>query len=62
MINVPKSVKVPIDKDGTRLYTIEKGKWIDITNVDNIKFYSNERFNLMFEEEKEDSKRLRRGM
>ena len=62
VINVPKSVKVPIDKDGTRLYTIEKGKWIDITNVDNIKFYSNERFNLMFEEEKEDSKRLRRGM
>lgn len=62
VINVPKSVKVPIDKNGTRLYTIEKGKWIDITNVDNIKFYSNERFNLMFEEEKEDSKRLRRGM
>ena len=26
------------------------------------KFYSNERFNLMFEEEKEDSKRLKRGM
>jgi hypothetical protein len=34
----------------------------DITNVDNIKFYSNERFNLMFDIALEDSKRLRRGM
>lgn len=56
VINVPKSVKVPIDKDGLRMYKIEKGKWIDITNVNNIKFYSNERFNLMFDIADEDSK------
>lgn len=56
VINVPKSVKVPIDKDGLRMYKIEKGKWIDITNVNNIKFYSNERFNLMFDIVDEDSK------
>ena len=56
VINVPKSVKVPIDKDGLRMYKIEKGKWIDITNVNNIKFYSNEKFNLMFDIVDEDSK------
>ena len=59
-VNVPKDIKVPLDKLTSKLYTIEKGKWIDITNLEELKFYSDKKFNILFDRIEEESKKMKR--
>lgn len=59
-IQIPKTIKVPIDKDTTKLLKIDAGKWIDITNLDNLKIYSDEKFNKLFSFADEDVKIFQR--
>lgn len=60
VLRLPQTIKVPIDKDTKKLSIIEAGKWIDITNVNNLKIYSEQRFNQMFEFIDVDAKIIRR--
>ena len=59
-VQFPKTIKVPIDKDTTKLLKIEAGKWIDITNLDNLKIYSDEKFHKLFNFADEDVKIFQR--
>ena len=59
-VQFPKTIKVPIDKDTTKLLKIEAGKWIDITNLDNLKIYSDEKFHKLFSFADEDVKIFQR--
>ena len=59
-VQIPKTIKVPIDKDTTKLLKIDTGKWIDITNLDNLKIYSDEKFNKLFSFADEDVKIFQR--
>ena len=59
-VQIPKTIKVPIDKDTTKLLKIDAGKWIDITNLDNLKIYSDEKFNKLFSFADEDVKIFQR--
>ena len=56
----PNNIKVPIDKSTKKLSILEAGKWIDITNVDNLKIYSENRFNQIFEFIDKDAKIIKR--
>lgn len=49
LVRVPKTVKLPNDKCTSKLSIFEAGKWIDVTNLDNLKLYSNKRCCEMFE-------------
>ncbi len=61
VLQLPKTIKVPIDKNTKKLSIIDAGKWIDITDVDNLKIYSEQKFNQMFEFIDEDAKIIRRA-
>ena len=58
VFRVPKTVKLPLDKDTNKLITLEEGKWIDITDINNLKFYSDNEFNMIFEVVEEKNKKI----
>lgn len=60
VLQLPQTIKVPIDKSTKKLSILEAGKWIDITNVDNLKIYSENRFNQIFEFIDKDAKIIKR--
>lgn len=49
LIQIPKTIKLPTDKGTSKLSIFEAGKWIDITDLDNLKMYSDKRCIEMFE-------------
>lgn len=56
VVQVPEAIKVPSNFRLNKNIFIRKGTWIDITNVDHLKFYSNKEFKLRFEVLEEDIK------
>lgn len=60
LVQIPETIKVPLDEKTSRLSTIEQGKWIDITDVNNLKFYTDKRFKLLFEVVDDNLKSLKR--
>lgn len=48
-VQVPCSVKVPLNIKTNKFIKLEKNKWIDITNIPKLKFYSNNKVKLLFE-------------
>lgn len=59
-VQVPESVKVPLDVNTNRFITLEKDKWIDITNIQKLKFYSDKKVKVLFDVLNEDIKTLKR--
>lgn len=49
VVQIPHTIKVPLDTNTIKLTIIEAGKWIDITNPKNLKIYSDKKFNDIFE-------------
>lgn len=49
MIQAPETVKVPLNVYASKLITLKKGMWIDITDVKNLKFYSDKTFGIYYE-------------
>lgn len=49
LIQVPHTVKVPMDVYSSKNFLIQKGRWIDITDINNLKFCSNKEFNILYE-------------
>lgn len=49
LIQVPQTIKVPMDVYSRKNFLIEKGRWIDITDINNLKFCSNREFNMLYE-------------
>lgn len=49
LVQIPKTVKIPADKDTSKMSIFDAGKWIDVTHLDNLKMYSDKRCNEMFE-------------
>lgn len=49
VVQIPQTIKVPLDANTVKLTIIEAGKWIDITNPKAIKIYSDKKFNDIFE-------------
>ncbi len=60
VVQIPQNIKVPIDNNTSKLSIIEAGKWIDITNLDDLKIYSDKRINDIFEFADEDIKIIKR--
>lgn len=48
-VQVPYSIKVPLNIKTNKFIKLEKNKWIDITNISKLKFYSNNKVKLLFE-------------
>jgi len=49
LVQIPKTVKLPTDKNTSKLTVFEAGKWIDVTDLDNLKMYSDKRCHEIFE-------------
>ena len=49
LVQVPQTIKVPMDVYSSKNFLIQKGRWIDITDINNLKFCSNKEFNLLYE-------------
>ena len=58
LIEVPETIKVPLDIYSNKNSLIKKGTWIDITNVLELKFYSSHEASLLFDIMVDDIKRL----
>ena len=59
-VQVPESVKVPLNINTNKFITLEKDKWIDITNIQKLKFYSDKKVKVLFDVFDEDIKTLKR--
>lgn len=60
LVQVPESVKVPLNINTNKFITLEKDKWIDITNIQKLKFYSDKKVKLLFDVVDTNVKTLKR--